>query len=414
MSGPGRRDEDDDDDDFTDEDAVGEASLSGEFFVGFATPFLSGEATINRQSLEAAARSMPGFAPRGIARPWTRAASRPDSEWRNEGWRLVTLSRGQVLWREGTAADELAWVRRGKLAVVIGGRTVTSIRERRLVGEASVFVEGAKRIGSIVAARTTELMVLTRRQLLELRDAGSETYDALLEAALLTMAERIEKTDTQLVERARGQIPAPRRGIGTALSKLWRRIANRGRDFTPPNAVPSLREMPGLRHASIEILTRLSEVAVPRFVDNEHALFFEGDPGNSLFLVADGGLALLREAGGGSAFELAVMGRGSVIGADALVRGGFRTASAVARADTWVFEIGGEEVQHLADAPRRALYDSLLRALRSQLDAADNLLTRKLDDDEFDDLEDFDDDEEQALEPVLEALGKLQGSSGDK
>jgi len=336
---------------------------------------------------------------RGVVSEWDDAHTRTPDEWAREGWTVRRLVAGETLWGQNDPADEMAWVADGELAVIIDERPVARIGARLLVGEASVFDEGQVRMGSVVAVEPTILHLIDRETLLGLRKSAPTTYDALVESALLAMAERVEAADAQLVERTQGQLPAPRRGLGTALTRLWKRITGSSRPTVPPGIHSSLREMPGMFDAEDEVIEALASVVKARYVDDDHAVFLEGDPGASLYVVGYGKLAILRDAGNGKAYELTTIGQGSLLGTGVLIRGGIRGASAVARGPTWVFELTQPAVEKLPSEARRALFESLLVTMRSQLVIVDKLLTKAPKSEDT-----------LALQEVLEALGSLQSA----
>lgn len=332
----------------------------------------------------------------GVAHPWEHARERTEDDWLREGWTQRTLKPGETLWEQDEPADSMAWIAGGELAVVIDGRGVARIGDELLVGEASVFVEGETRMGAIVATTDTALWLIDRDRLLGLRDTAPTTYDSLVEEALLAMAERVEAADAQLVERAQGQLPAPRRGLGSAMSRLWKRLTG-GRPTVPPGIQMALRNMHGMFDAEDAIINALASAVKPEFIDDDHALFLEGDPGASLYVVGAGNLAILRDAGDGRAYELTTIGTGALLGTGVLIRGGIRGASAVARGPTWVFELTESGVQSLPPEARRALFESLLVTMRSQLVIVDELLTKAPKSQDT-----------LALEEVLTGLGALQ------
>ncbi len=385
-----RRRKPDDDDDFGDEGfSSAEIPLLPFYWSGDQSP---GKRAVSHS----------GYGRRkGVVKPWTDARDRTPDQWAREGWTVRKLAAGETLWAQGEPADELAWVADGALAVVINDRPVARIEPDSLVGEASVFTEGEVRMGSVVGVEPTILHLIDRGTLLGLKKTATATYDALVESALLAMAERVEAADAQLVERTQGQLPAPRRGLSTALTRLWKRITGASRPTMPPGINTSLRELPGLFDAEDSVIEALAGVVKARYVDDDHALFLEGDPGASLYVVGYGALAILRDAGDGRAYELTTIGPGSLLGTGVLIRGGIRGASAVARGSTWVFELTQPAVEKLPAPARRALFESLLVTMRSQLVIVDELLTKAPKSDDA-----------LALEEVLEALGSLQARQG--
>lgn len=291
-----------------------------------------------------------------------------------QGWNRRIVTGDSVLWHEGDPADSLAIVTRGRLAVLVDGRAVAEIGPGESVGEASVFFPRERRRGSVVAREETELWLLERAHLVELRRSTSDAYDALLSIALAEVWRHLEVKDAEICAFSQGRLESPRQSEPGALERIWQRLTRTAEPA--PEALAVLGAVPGFGLASADSLRELAEAMSPRRVQAGRALFLQGDEGRAIDIVAGGEIAILRNAVGESAHELIVLGPGSMFGAGGYVAGQRRSASAVARGDAWVLEITPEVAHALSPEPRRLLHEAILATMRSQLYAANRLFAR--------------------------------------
>ena len=86
-------------------------------------------------------------------------------------------------------------------------------------------------------------------------------------------------------------------------------------------------------------------------------IFFEGDPGDAMFIVESGSVGIVKEVEG-ETIRLATLNDGELFGEMAIIDGGKRMASAVAQEDSVVLKIPREMLE-----AKLAEYDSFLQAL---------------------------------------------------
>ena len=111
-----------------------------------------------------------------------------------------------------------------------------------------------------------------------------------------------------------------------------------------------------------ELRSQMVEVRLGR----GQTLFNEGDPGDRLYVVAEGKVKLGRTAGDGRENLLAVMGPGEMFGELSLFDPGPRTAAATAVTDTTLRGLGHADLQPwLTEHPQVAVH--LLAALARRL-----------------------------------------------
>jgi NTE family protein len=128
-----------------------------------------------------------------------------------------------------------------------------------------------------------------------------------------------------------------------------------------------LRRVPVLADLEQDLLEKLAGEAGELKLRAGDWLFREGDEAQSLFVIRSGRLEIVSEGDPGSVIRN--LRRGDVLGELALLGGGERSASARARRDSHLIELGREQFEHLiADAPAFAV--GLTRAMGAQLAAS--------------------------------------------
>ncbi|MFL4470360.1 cyclic nucleotide-binding and patatin-like phospholipase domain-containing protein [Tateyamaria armeniaca] len=99
------------------------------------------------------------------------------------------VTRGEVLIREGDAADTLFIVLRGRFSVLLGGRAIAEITKGEPIGELAFFA-GGTRTATVVAARDSAVMCLSR----EAYDALAAQTPALANGILAAVSQRLART----------------------------------------------------------------------------------------------------------------------------------------------------------------------------------------------------------------------------
>src|SRR6185437_14588928 len=93
--------------------------------------------------------------------------------------------------------------------------------------------------------------------------------------------------------------------------------------------------------AAKALLATMTRIEVPR----GDAVFHEGDPGDRLYVIAEGKVKLGRASGDGRENLLAVLGPGEMFGELSLFDPGPRTATATAVSDVQLVGLGNAELQ---------------------------------------------------------------------
>ena len=126
---------------------------------------------------------------------------------------------------------------------------------------------------------------------------------------------------------------------------------DRSGDTRHPDAQSLLEGLMGDRAAATVLRTAFAEVAAPTGA----VLFRQGDPGDALYLVLRGSVAILLDLPGGRTVMVRTMREGSIVGEMALYTGAARSASAKTREDSVLLRLDQAAFERLqVEHPREA------------------------------------------------------------
>lgn len=122
-------------------------------------------------------------------------------------WRRVTV--GDVLFEQGSVSDEVVVVVRGRFLVSVGegseAWTIAEAAEGELLGEAALFRREVKRSAQVMAAETSDVVVVRTLPLAQLGAKGNAVSAAVEAATLRTLARRIRASNHLIEERLLGR-----------------------------------------------------------------------------------------------------------------------------------------------------------------------------------------------------------------
>jgi selenocysteine lyase/cysteine desulfurase/CRP-like cAMP-binding protein len=314
------------------------------------------------------------------------------------GWERCALEGGALLWKSGEPASSVAWVEHGALRVLVDGDERDRVGAHELVGETSVFTAGARRSADLQATRPCMLWVLSRDRLLSLLNHAPALHDGLLAAAIETMSRRLVQNEQELTRRREGQAQVP--AVPGAFARLTQGPHDRP---APPSFRMAAAHLPSFANVPASIVDEIGARSTPLFIEPGEALCLEGDPADSMYLVAQGRLRVVLTSAKGGAIDVGSVTVGALLGTSAMVRGSTRTAALVADEPTCVHELPRAALDGLSDPAWRALAQSLVMILREQLVRAHVATIRSKGA-----------RGSVALEDAMPMLGQLQGWSADQ
>jgi CRP/FNR family transcriptional regulator, cyclic AMP receptor protein len=115
-----------------------------------------------------------------------------------------------------------------------------------------------------------------------------------------------------------------------------------------PAMMQKLIQIPIFKGLSEDEAAQVINVAEPRPVKKGDQIFREGDPGDGVYVILEGGVEISKKDRGGAQQSLAKLADGSVLGEMSLVSGDApRSASAVATTDGQLLKISSARFQAL-------------------------------------------------------------------
>lgn len=289
-------------------------------------------------------------------------------EWRN-------LQAGERLWLQGEPSEEMAFLHSGTLDIQIADHIIATLPAGELVGELAVFTRDQRTASVIGGSAGAMLVCLSRANLQTLRHVLPTLYDTILDIALDKSARRVHSMGQQIARLASGGEAAPKRASDNAIGRFWKRITG-STPQNPPPALTAIRKLPRLKNAPIQQLQTIIASMTPHHIAKGDALFLEGDVGESVFLLVEGCIEVMRNVGSGRAERLASLFPGALFGTGSLLLRERRNAACVASANTncWVYELHADAYKKLKGPAGQIFRESLLVSLAFQLRTADDKL----------------------------------------
>lgn len=103
--------------------------------------------------------------------------------------------------------------------------------------------------------------------------------------------------------------------------------------------------LPFFRHLSPEAIVVINGLFEDRDIAAEQVIYFEGDPGSRLYLVATGKVKLTRHAVSGREVLLDILGRGEYFGNLTFINNRNYTETAVAQTDCCILQISAQNFE---------------------------------------------------------------------
>ena len=289
-------------------------------------------------------------------------------------WETKALKKDEQLWWQGAPADDFAFIITGSLQIHINQKHLATVKQGEMIGEVAAFTQDS-RTASITAAEDSVLLMLPVSHLETLKESHPLLYGTILDACLTRMASRVQEMGKKIASKAQGDASVPTRKSESALGKFWKRLTGAGNQ-TPPSIGPAIRKLPRFKNASRDIHLQVTGAMTPHFVKKGDPIFLEADPGDSVFLVVEGCVDVLRNVRGGKAQRLATLVPGALFGTGSLLLRARRNASCVAskNTDCWVFELDSQAHKSLLGQAGQLWRECLIAALAFQLRNADDRL----------------------------------------
>ena len=296
-----------------------------------------------------------------------------------EHFRPAQVEYGMNLMEEGEADTTMLCVVSGELEIRTGDTLLGKAGAGEFVGEMALFGYGM-RMATVEALTNAELLLLDRDGYAALRDAGSPVASAIEQMALSGLTTRLANTSDRIAELADGK-PAgsvsPPKSFFQKVAGLFGSGGRRSISTLDHSAIlenaPFFQKSPEAGRRALAEVMHGVEFQPGEFVCRE------GEPGDEMFIVAEGLLDVVINTGDDRVEPLATLEPGDAFGMIALLRSQARSASCVARTEVACLALDkGAWATHItARTPAgSALRGALIRCLSDQLAFANARLSQ--------------------------------------
>lgn len=282
--------------------------------------------------------------------------------------RPVRVPSGKRLWAVGDRGDRLGILMSGQLRARVEGQHLSTVRRGEVFGEAGAFFSEGRRTADLVSDGDCKVVLLTHDALEQIRADHPLVYDALLQDCVRLLSERISATTLALAKLAPGGRLRPVRQERGGLIRMWRALVPGGPSSLCPRLLPLLRRRRTMRSVPESVLRLIAAQFKERAVEQGEVLCLEGEVVNAAWVVAQGGVDIIRNVGGERAEHLATIQPGELFGHNGLQSANAtRTASCVASKAGWLYEISPAASRALTGEAWRVWNETLLFSFIEQI-----------------------------------------------
>ena len=279
----------------------------------------------------------------------------------------LRFPQGLAVFREGQPSEDLFVVESGKIVIQrdtpFGSQVLASIGANGVFGEMN-FIDGRSRSADAVASEDTVLLRIAHESLRRIFDVEPMLAFVFLEQFWRGLADKVRESNELMKNffpEGEGAPPPPKAPAPAAQET--------GRDAgVGHEQKASVLHEKGLSGEEMKILAEFAEA---RTFDAEEAVFREGDPGGTLFIVFEGRVRIEKHIPGVGQEALAILERGDFFGEMSVVDEAPRSASAIAHVPgTTVLAISKAAIDRLLETRGATAHSFLLvlcRILSSRL-----------------------------------------------
>ena len=275
---------------------------------------------------------------------------------------------GKRLWSVGDVGNRLGILLSGSLRARVQGQPIGIIRRGGVFGEVGGFFSEGRRTADLVSDEDCRVVLFYRSDLEQMRADHPLVYDAILRECVYALAERVGATTLALAKLAPGGVHRPVRQERAGLSRLWRAMVPGGPSSPCPPLLPLLRNQPTMLEVAESVVLQIAEQFKKRSVEQGEVLCLEGDPVNGAWLLAHGGVDIVRNVGVARGEFLASIKVGNFFGQNGLQRpNAMRSASCVVSEAGWLYQIDLAASRALKGEAWRVWNETLLYSFIEQI-----------------------------------------------
>ncbi|MEZ4316082.1 MAG: cyclic nucleotide-binding domain-containing protein [Myxococcota bacterium] len=277
---------------------------------------------------------------------------------------------GEIVMAQGEDDASVAFVTNGSLELLVEESKVGTAGPREIIGEMELFAS-CPRLATARAANTVDLLVLGPDQYVELCETGNPVVYKLEQQALRRVGDRLRQMDEAIAQMSDGE-PFVLKPKGKG---LFQRLNPFARDTGPKldkTEVLSTSEL--FSWAEANLLDELASNFSTASYGNDHRICVQGEPGEQMFVIAEGQVDIVLQVAEDRAERIATLGPGMAFGDSAIMHACPRTATCVARGDVNVLVMDRDHFMAIVDTTTLAasvFRQALIKNLVLQIDKSD-------------------------------------------
>lgn len=281
------------------------------------------------------------------------------------------LTEGQLLVRQGEAADSAFFVTRGRIGVNVylpggGSSRLTELGPGGVLGELALVSAGQRRTATATALEPSEVFAMLRRDL----QALCAHYHPASLALLRRLAEHVARSLVRVSdERLRlGRAPVTTIPSDTRITP--------GADFDALAVLPRLAVASGMSDAEVRDLASAGRLLT---FERNSVVFRAGESRGSVYVVLRGSIELCVSENDRTS-RLGLMGPGRLVGEIGALTSSPERMTAVVRDGATLLELAPAALAALGDPERSLAYhfaQATVRSLMVQLELATRALARE-------------------------------------
>ncbi|MFK7931183.1 MAG: cyclic nucleotide-binding domain-containing protein [Myxococcota bacterium] len=289
----------------------------------------------------------------------------------------VTVLYGTPLMVEGDVDASLLCVLDGELEVRTGGLELHTAKAGEIIGEIGLF-SGGMRTATVETNTEATLLILTREGYNELLMRDHPLAMTIEKTALSSLVRRLRSVDARISETAKGTAMANVTPSTSFFGRVRQMFGSGGaRQAGDVHVATALAKSQLFKDTEPALLSAVASLFQAEAWGPGQFLCTEGEPGEAMYMLADGQVDVLIATEGDSVEPVATLAAGDSFGMAGLVDQRPRSASCVTRTDVTVLRLdrqGWTRAVGLDDAAGRVLRVAMIRSLSGQLAFANGQL----------------------------------------
>ncbi len=276
----------------------------------------------------------------------------------------------EVVMAQGEDDTSIAFITNGSAEILVEDSRIGTAGPREIIGEMELF-GSVPRLATARSTNNLDLLVLGPDQYVELCETGNPVVYRLEQQALRRVGDRLRQMDERIASMSDGE-PFKLNPKGKGLLERLNPFASKKGPNIDKTEVLASSEL--FSWAQANLLDELAQNFTTAAFGNDHRICIQGEPGESMFIIADGQVDIVLQVADDRAERIATLGPGMAFGDSAIMHACPRTATCVAKGDVKVLKMDRDHFMAIVDTftlGASVFRQALIKNLVLQIDKAD-------------------------------------------